>query len=84
MLNANKGKSIKDVRSHGVCPVRTRGSSDADVCALFVTKKLTEFSKFISCPHGQGGSIFRDFVRTTFMDTPLSSTEVYSVFVTSS
>jgi len=29
------------------------------------------FSKFMVCPHGQGGSIFRDFVRTSFMNGPL-------------
>jgi len=45
------------------------------------------------CPHGQGvepvrtfcgqgGSIFRDFVRTSFMDGPLLYTVAYSTFVT--
>jgi len=31
-----------------------------------------DFLKFIVCPHGQGeGSIFRDFVQTSFMDGSL-------------
>jgi len=52
--------------------------------ALFGTKKLyTDFLKFMVCPHkhgegvvrtffgqGEGGSIFRDFVQTSFMDAP--------------
>jgi len=36
--------------------------------ALFDAKK--DFSKFMVCPHGQGGSVFHDFVRTSFMDSP--------------
>jgi len=35
--------------------------------------KTPDFSKFTASPHGQGGrgSIFRDFVQTSFMDGPL-------------
>jgi len=51
----------------------------------FLLQKTSEFSNFMVCPHGQGeerlsqcghiadterGSIFRDFVRTSFMDRP--------------
>jgi len=58
------------------------GSSDADV-RTFWRKKTSDFSTFTACPHGQAGrsglasadilrareegSIFRDFVRTSFM-----------------
>jgi len=49
----------------------------------FLAQKTLDFLKFIVCPHGQGGgrsgqcgqgvgSIFRDFVRTSFMDGPLA------------
>jgi len=38
---------------------------------LFGTKNFG-FFEFLVCPHGQGeGSIFRDFVRTSFMDGAL-------------
>jgi len=47
----------------------------------FLVQKNSDFSKFMVCPHGQeglnqwtrgkGGSIFRDFVRSSFMDGPL-------------
>jgi len=56
--------------------------------ALFGAK-IPDFSKFMVCPHGQGGrgvkavrtffgqkgmgSIFRKFLRTSFMDGPLRS-----------
>jgi len=52
----------------------------------FKHKKLRNFAKLMVCPHGQGGgglsqcghfedkgegrSIFRDFLRTSFMDGP--------------
>jgi len=53
--------------------------------ALFGAKKISDFSKLMECPHGQGvcvcggrrlsqcgqgGSVFRDIVRTSFMDGP--------------
>jgi len=46
----------------------------------FLAQKNSNFSKFMLCPHGKGGvvqcgqggrgSIFRVFVRTSFMDGP--------------
>jgi len=50
----------------------------------FLEQKASDFSKFIVCPHGQGGrrlsqcghfldkggSVFFDFVRTSFVDGP--------------
>jgi len=44
--------------------------------ALFSAKKTPDFSKFMVCPvvrtRGWGeGSIFRDFLRTSFMNRPL-------------
>jgi len=46
----------------------------------FLEQKTSDFSKFMVCPHGQGGfsqreqegggAIFRDFVQTSFMDDP--------------
>jgi len=61
-----------------------RGSSHADV-HTFRLKKTPDFSKFMVCPHEQGGLsqcghfaakgerrvIFHDFVRTPFVDGPL-------------
>jgi len=46
-------------------------SSDADVRNFW--RKKTNFSKFMVCPHGQGGRgvNFCDFVRTSFMNGPL-------------
>jgi len=57
--------------------------------ALFGAKKSSDFSKFMVCPNGQGGgelnqcghfvdkerggSMFCDFVRTSFMYGPLSN-----------
>jgi len=60
--------------------LRTRrdgGSSYVDV-RTFWCKKLRIFSKYMVYPHGQGemGSIFCDFVRTSFMDGPLLKNEV--------
>jgi len=65
--------------------LRTKGegsSSDVDV-RTFWCKKTLDFTKFIVCPHGQGGwtsatfcrqrargSIFNGFVRTSFMEDP--------------
>jgi len=37
----------------------------------FLEQETADFSKFMVCPHGHGGSIFRDFVQTSFMDSPL-------------
>jgi len=63
---------------------RTKGGLQKRTSALFGAK-TSDFSKFMMCPHGQGGegfepmrtffgegggSIFRDFVRTSFMDSP--------------
>jgi len=52
--------------------------------SVFLLQNTSTVSKFMVCPHGQGregvelvsdkrgrGSIFRDFVRTSFMDGPL-------------
>jgi len=40
--------------------------------ALFDAKN-SDILKLMTCPYGQGGgAIFRDFVRTSFMDGPLS------------
>jgi len=52
--------------------------------SAFFGAKSSDFLKFMVCPHGQGrrasadilwtrgeGSIFRDFVRTSFMAAPL-------------
>jgi len=73
-----KGPSIKDVRS--------QGGEKFVQCGYFADKggffkcrrphfskqKTSHFWKFMVCTHGQGGrgSIFRDFVRTSFMDRP--------------
>jgi len=39
----------------------------------FLVQKNFKFSKLMVCPHGQGrkGSIFCDFERKSFMDSPL-------------
>jgi len=50
----------------GVCSVRIRGkgsSSDADV-RTFWCKKTPDFSKFMMCPHGQGGWVSANILRT--------------------
>jgi len=81
---SNKGLSIKDFRSQGFFPVRTFfGQGGSGILQMrtphFLVQKRSNFSKFLVCPHGQGGwgssdilrrrmSIFRDFVRTSFMD----------------
>jgi len=50
-----KMPSIKDVRSEGgFVQCGQGGSSDADVRTLW-RKKTSDFSKFMMCPHGQGG-----------------------------
>jgi len=66
---------------------RTRGVLQMRTFALLEVKS-SDFSKFMMCPHGQGGkgwtsadilrtkgegSIFRDFVRTSFMEAPNST-----------
>jgi len=58
--------------------------------ALFEAKN-SDFLKFLVCPHGQGlsyygqagrGSIFRDFVRKSFMDGLLIDIcEIYYYFI---
>jgi len=58
-----KGPSIKDVRSQGgrgFCPVRilrTRGEWGFFRRGRlhFLEQKTLDFSKFLVCPHGQGG-----------------------------
>jgi len=72
------------LRGEEVCPVRTGGSSEADVCTFWCHFfEFFEIYRMSGCPHGQGGgswvsrifceqgerkSILRDFVRTSFMD----------------
>jgi len=56
--NIDKGPSIKDVRSPG-------GLSNADIFRQgsffrrgrlhFLVRKTSDFSKFMECPHDQGG-----------------------------
>jgi len=85
------GPSIKDVRSQeeGVCPVRTfNGQGDFFRCGRphFFAQKNPDISKFMVCPHGQGGrglsqggrSIFQDFMRMFFMDVSFSK-RVYRI-----
>jgi len=83
MMSALRGEGVYPVRKffgqgeRGVLQIRTS--------ALFA-QKPSNFSKFMVCPHGQGrrgvcpvrtfcgqgggGSIFCDFVPTSFMDGP--------------
>jgi len=76
----HKGRS----QSEG-CPVRTfcgQGRFFRYGRPHFLVQKTSNFSKFMLCPHGQGGkgmsqcgqegrgSIFCDFVRTSCMDAP--------------
>jgi len=71
-------------RERGVCPVRTfceqgeKGVVQMRTFALFGAKNF-RISKFMACPHGQGGSGFEpvrtrekgvNFLRTSFMDDP--------------
>jgi len=61
-------------------------------CPHFLVQKTLEFSKFMVCGHGQEGrglshcghfadkgegSIFRDFVRTLFMDDPKAEIKIF-------
>jgi len=85
-----KGLSIKDVRSRGVgggevvqCGHEGRGVFRCGR-SHFLVENITDFLKFMVCPHGQGGwglsqcghfadkggrgSICHNFVRTSFMD----------------
>jgi len=59
------------------CPVRTFfGQGEVFKCGRphFLAQKTKDFSKFMVCPHEQGGRvnfpIFRDFVRKPFMEAP--------------
>jgi len=56
------------------CPVRAFcGQKGFFRCGRphFLVQKTSDFSKIMACPHGhgEGGSIFRDFVRTSFMNS---------------
>jgi len=78
---------MKDVRSQGIVQCGYFAAREEGVLpmrtSIFLVQKLSGFSKFMMCPHGQGGfsqcghfsdkgegSIFRDFVWTSFMNGP--------------
>jgi len=68
---------IRPKSGGGGCPMRTRGR-EFFRCGRphILVRKTSDSSNFMMCPHGEEGgregSIFRDFVRTSFMDDPLS------------
>jgi len=85
ILNFHKGLSIKNVRSQEGCLFsadKGKGVLQVRTSALFGAKSF-EFFKIMVCPHGQDGgrgvkplrtrgrgSIFCDFVWTSFMFGP--------------
>jgi len=61
--NTNKGPSIKDFRSQGVCLVQKfcgQGTRQMRT-SHFLVQKTSDFSKFMLCPHGQGFEPVRTF-----------------------
>jgi len=71
-------KDIRSLRARGVCPLKTRGFFRCGR-TQFLVQSTFAFSKFMVCPHEQGGlsqcghfsdkeegkSVFRDFVWTS-------------------